>query len=1033
MTMTIASKVARPFLLILVGIFVSSLEARGQVDERYYQDMEWRNIGPYRGGRAVAIAGVVSDPLTYYFGSAAGGVYKTTDGGRNWANVSDGYFNTASVGAIAVSTIDENVVYVGMGEHSIRGVTTSHGDGVYKSTDAGKSWHHLGLEKTRSISRIRIHPRDPDIVYVAAQGAPFGPTPERGIYRSMDGGVNWKLVLDVDDTTGASDLAMDPTNPRVLYAAFWDHVRKPWEIRSGGPGSGLYKSVDSGETWDALVNGLPDVMGKVGVDVSRTRPERVYAMIEANPFEDAGLYRSDDGGASWKLMNSEGALLSRSWYYTEVYADPQNENIVYVLNRVLLKSIDGGKTFEALTTLPHGDHHDLWIHPDDHDIIANANDGGGTISRDGGASWSTQRNQATAQFYRVNTDNRFPYYVYGGQQDNSTVAIRSRTVDRGIDWKDWYSVGGCESAFTGFDPDDLVFVYAGCFLGRITEYDHRTETARDIMALPAMLGTVNPRDMTYRFNWNAPIVVSVHDARVVYHAGNQLLRTEDRGASWVEVSPDLTRDDEEKQGRGSRPFSHEGAGGEVYNTISYVAESPHDRETLWAGADDGLVHVTRDGGQSWSDVTPSGLDEALVNAIEVSPHEPAKAYIAVTRYKFNDFTPHIYRTKDYGVTWVRLVDGIDDDAFVRVVREDPRREGLLYAGTETGMYVSADDGEHWQSLQLNLPVTPITDLKVQSDDLVAATQGRSFWILDDLSPLQQIDDAVVSGSLHLYQPRRAYRLGGSSTEAPRLGRNPPSGAILDYHTSGTSDDALVIEILDARGELVRRLPQTADEPGMHRVVWDLRHEPIPGVRGLSLNGRSRPGVGFVGRRAIPGTYEVRLSRGAATLTRSLTLEADPRLDPAGVDFAASEAMLIELRAQLTAMTETVNRIQNARDQLEMVTERAGEGEAWASVQTRARALAEELEKVDGELVQRKWRTGYGRVDFPPGLIALTSDIRSRVDGSDRAPTTGARSQLDRRLEQWREIRANADRLLGEELAAVNAEAAKAMAIPRTES
>ncbi|MEE8117067.1 MAG: glycosyl hydrolase, partial [Gemmatimonadales bacterium] len=660
-------------------------------DTTLYHAMQWRNIGPFRGGRSVAVAGVTSDPNTYYFGGAGGGVWKTEDAGESWRNISDGFFRTSSVGAITVAESDPNVIYVGMGEHAVRGVTTSHGDGIYLSTDAGKTWTHVGLERTRAISRIRVHPRDPDLVYVAAQGAPYGPTEDRGIYRSSDGGKTWEKILYVSETAGASDLSMNPSNPRVLYAAFWDHLRRPWVVRSGGEGSGIYKSTDGGDTWEQLTDGLPELMGKTSVAVSPANRERVWAIIEA---ERGGLYRSSDAGKTWRRVNSDRVLRARAWYYVEVFADPQDEETVYVLNAPVMKSLDGGRNFNRVST-PHGDNHDLWINPTDNRILINANDGGANISFNGGRSWSSQRNQPTAQFYRVNTDNQFPYRVYGGQQDNSTVAIAGRTADGSIDWKDWHAVGGCESAHVAFDPDDPSLVYAGCYQGQINEWDARTNTSRAIMAYPYLGLGMEPKDMRYRFNWNAPIVVSPHNPDVVYHAGNVLLRTQDRGMTWREISPDLTRDEEERQGAGGEPITNEGAGGEVYNTIMYVVESPHEAGTIWVGSDDGLVHLTRDAGANWVDVTPDDVGEAMINAIEVSPHDPAAAYIAVTRDKFNDFTPHIYRTRDYG------------DAWVRVVREDPVRRGLLYAGSETGVYVSFDDGDHWQSLQLNLPVTPI--------------------------------------------------------------------------------------------------------------------------------------------------------------------------------------------------------------------------------------------------------------------------------------------------------------------------------------
>ncbi|MFQ5473681.1 MAG: WD40/YVTN/BNR-like repeat-containing protein, partial [Dehalococcoidia bacterium] len=632
-----------------------------------------------------------------------------------------------------------------------------------------------------------------------------GPTEERGIYRTTDGGKNWDNIRYVGETAGAADLAMDPTNPRILYAAFWDHLRTPWEIRSGGEGSGIEKTTDGGDTWETLGKdpdtGFPELKGKMSIAVSAD-PDRLYALVEADP--GGGLYRSDDAGKTWTLVNETWTIRARAWYYIKVFADPHNPDVVWVTNSRLLKSIDGGKTFTRVA-VPHGDNHHVWIHPENSDIMINSNDGGANISYNGGKTWSTQRNQPTGQFYRVNVDHRFPYYVYGGQQDNSTVAIASQTFGRGIGWKDWYSVGGCESAYTAFDRDDPVLVYAGCYMGQISEWDARTRSSRSVMAYPTLPAALASRDMKYRFNWNAPIVSSHHGASTIYHGSNILLKTEDGGVSWTEVSPDLTRDDDEKQGPGGGPITNEGAGGEIYGTLAYVAESPHDAGVIWTGSDDGLVHVTKDGGANWSNVTPPGIGEALINAIEVSPHEPAAAYIAVTKYKFNDFTPLAYKTDDYGASWTRITDGIADEAWVRVVREDPKRRGLLYMGTETGMYVSFDDGERWQSLQLNLPVSPITDLIVQGpmNDLVAATSGRSFWILDDLSPLQQGAD---DDDIRLFEPRPAYRVqaGGGFGSRANLGANPPRGAILDFMIDDAGDDTTAtLEVFDEAGVLVR--------------------------------------------------------------------------------------------------------------------------------------------------------------------------------------------------------------------------------------
>ena len=762
-------------------------DAEPAVAPELFQGMEWRNVGPFRGGRVTAVAGVAQDPYTYYFGSTGGGVWKTEDAGTTWRNVSDGFFETGSVGALAVAPSDPNVVYAGMGEAPVRGVTTADGDGVYRSTDAGRTWTHLGLEATRHISAIAVHPENPDLVYVGAQGSPWNDSPERGVYRSSDGGATWELVLHVSDDAGVSALSMDPTNPRILYAAFWDHRRKPWVMRSGGPDSGVWKTTDGGDTWERLgaekgpqEGGLPALMGKVGVAVSPAKPDRVWAMVEA---DDGGLFRSDDGGESWRRVNDERVLRARAWYYTHVFADPTDPDTVYVLNAPFMKSVDGGRTFSRVDS-PHGDNHALWVNPRDHRYMINGNDGGANVSLNGGETWSTQGNQPTAQFYRVDVDRQFPYHLYGGQQDNTTVDIAS-AAPGGIGRRDWHQVGGCESAHLAFDPDDPVLIYAGCYQGMISEHDQRTGLERDVAAIPYMGLGVDPDQQPYRFNWNAPIEVSPQDPSVIYHGANVLLRSDDRGVTWTEISPDLTRDEPDKQGPGGEPITNESAGGEVYNTIFYIAPSPHDARTIWVGSDDGLVHLTRDGGASWSDVTPPGVGEAQINAIEVSPHQAGAAYVAVTRYKLGDDTPLAFKTGDYGAHWSRITDGFEDGDWVRVVREDPERRGLLYAGTEGGAYVSFDDGGSWQPLQLNLPVVPVTDLKVAGDDLVAATQGRAFWILDDLAPLRQLGgqagDEAAGADLFLYQPAPAIRAGfGGRPGAGPEGQNPPSGVVIDY-------------------------------------------------------------------------------------------------------------------------------------------------------------------------------------------------------------------------------------------------------------
>ena len=774
------------------------------IQDSNYHGLKWRNIGPFRGGRSVASTGVVGQPMTYYMGTTGGGIWKTTDDGIHWNNISDKFLKTGTVGAIAVAESNPNIVVAGMGEHAARGVMTSMGDGVYKSTDAGKTWKHAGLDLTRHISDVVIDPNNPEIIFIAAQGAQYGPSEDRGIYRSRNGGESWEKVLYLDSTTGASSLSMDMNNPLILYAAMWQHRRYPWTMESGGKNSGLYKSTDGGNSWKKMKEGLPEEFGKAGISVSRANAELVFAVIEAEGTK-GGVYRSDDAGKKWTQINKDRINIARSWYYMEIFADPQNENIVYVLNAPVTKSIDGGKTFKSLPT-PHGDNHHLWINPHDNQKMINSNDGGVNISNNGGESWSTQQNQATAQFYRVITDNLVPYNVYGGQQDNSAISIASRTNDQGIDWKDWYAVAGCESAFLAFDPDNPDVVYGGCYQGIIEKWVRASREGKAIKEYPELGLSIAPKDFKFRYNWNAPIISSPHDRNTIYHAGNVVFKTTDGGISWDVISPDLTRNEKEKQGPGGGPYTNEAAGGENYNTLMALVASPHEKGVLWAGSDDGLIHITRDGGSNWENVTPADMQQGIVNSIEVSPHDPATAYAVVMRYKFMDLNSYIFKTSDYGKSWTKIVNGISGPhTFARVVREDPLRKGLLYAGTETGLYISFDDGQNWQEFQLNLPVVPINDLIFQNNDLAAATAGRSFWILDDLAAIQ--NSPAPKAPVAIFKPQDTYLLFGGSSDkpVPGLGQNPKEGVTFDYYLDKEADSLnLELEVIH-NGKLIRSI------------------------------------------------------------------------------------------------------------------------------------------------------------------------------------------------------------------------------------
>ncbi|HEX9057754.1 MAG TPA: hypothetical protein VF818_09500 [Ktedonobacterales bacterium] len=805
------------------------------IDPAHLRALEWRCVGPYRGGRVVAVAGDPVHPLVFYFGSTGGGVWKTTDGGLYWENVSDGFFKRASVGALAVAPSDPNVLYAGMGEATIRG-NVSHGDGVYKSVDAGKTWTHLGLADTRNIAKVRVHPDNPNTVYVAALGHAHGPNAERGVFRSRDGGQTWEKTLYVNEDVGIADLSIDANNPRILYASTWRARRLPHALESGGEGCGIYRSTDGGDTWTDLSRrkGLPKgVLGKIGLAVSPARSDRVWAIVEA---EDGGVFRSDDGGETWERLCEEYDMRSRPWYYMHIIADTQDPDTLYVLNVNGYKSIDGGKTFFKIT-IPHGDDHDLWIDPrDSHRMIA-GHDGGACVSFNGGDSWTTIYNQPTAEFYHVTTDDQVPYRVYGSQQDNTSMSVPSRSRNSAILASDYVEVGGGEAGYIAVRPDDPNIVFAGNYQGYLTRYDHRTGQRRDITVWPEGSMGWPSGELKYRFQWTFPIHLSPHDPNVLYVTGNHVFRSTDEGASWEEISPDLTRADASRLGSSGGPITKDNVGTEYYGTIFAFAESPLHRGLFWAGSDDGVVHVSRDGGQSWENVTPADLPEwALVSIVEPSPHDPAAAYLAATRYKLDDFTPYLFKTDDYGAHWTKITSGIEERDFARVIREDPERRGLLYAGTETGVHVSFDDGHHWQSLRQNLPVVPIHDLHIKGSDLVAATHGRSFWILDDITPLRAMDASAGASGAHLFAPRPAVRFwtdrgfGQSPTpnkiygftnawmaayriiETPTgesgeryldAGQNPPDGVSVAYILRERPEKPVTLTFLDAAGNEIK--------------------------------------------------------------------------------------------------------------------------------------------------------------------------------------------------------------------------------------
>ena len=1001
------------------------------VDADLYKGLKFRNIGPFRGGRSVAVTGVRGKPMLYYMGSTGGGLWKTEDAGISWKNISDGQFNTGSVGAVAVAPSDPNVIYVGMGEHPIRGVMTSHGDGVYKSTDAGKTWKNIGLPRTRHISAVRIHPNNPDIVFVAAQGAAYGANPERGIFKSADGGNTWSKVLYVDENTGAADLSIDLTNPRILYAGMWEHRRYPWTVKSGGKGSGIYKSVDGGENWEELTKGLPKEMGKVAVDVSPANPNRVYANIESYP-EKGGVFRSDDAGKTWKQVCKDRVTIARSWYYIEIFAHPTNAEEVYVLNAPVLKSTNAGASFKRIP-IGHGDQHDMWINPDNPKNFIVGNDGGATITFNGGKTWSTQRNQPTAQFYRVITDNQFPYRIYGGQQDNSTVSIASKARS-GISWKDWYAVAGGESAFLAFDPNSPTKVYGGTYHGIMSVWDAKTGISKDIMAYPVIgLGMV-AKDMKYRFNWNSPIVASRQDFSVMFHGGNKVLKTTNGGMSWSEISPDLTKNDKTKQGVGGIPFTIEGAGGENYNTISYIEASEHSADVLWVGTDDGLVHITQDGGKNWSNVTPSGIGEGIINAIDVSQHDPARAYVAATRYKFNDFTPLAFVTNNYGKTWQKITYGIKKEDFVRVIREDPKQQNLLYAGTETGLYFSNNNGQKWHRFNLSLPVCPITDLTFQDNDLIVATSGRGFWILDDLGAIQQSKGKLSDNKkVQIFQPKPTVKINLSSrSRGGNLGKNPLNGVIIDYFLPKAMDSAMVkLEILDILENVIRTYTNKKDKnfkkyeggpspkkvlpvkKGINRFNWDLRRERMPGIPTIFVNGS------YNGSSLAPGDYKLRLTVDEEVVETNAIIIPDPRLKVSEKDFAAQQMILTQIDDAILDIHQSVNRMRKVKSQVKAIHKTLKGMEGLDTLITVGKSVLKRITNWENNLIQPNQKTFQDVINFPNQLNSHFMNLKGKVDAHDPRPTEGVKVRLKELLSEWAIHKTNLDAIINGEVKTFN--------------
>lgn len=956
----------------------------------YFKPVKWRSIGPFRGGRSVCATGVVGDVNTYYMGTTGGGLWKTDDLGVSWKNISDGFFKTGSVGAITVAESDANVVYVGMGEHAVRGVMTHHGDGVYKSTDAGKTWKKMGLDVTQHISRIAVHPKDPNIVYVAAQGALYSNTKERGVYKSIDGGVTWTNILFVDDKTGCVELSMDMNNPRVLYAAMNEYGRQPWKVTSGGAGSGLYKSTDSGVTWNKIHDGLPKELGKMAVSVCRSNSERVYLLLESDSDKElGGLFVSTNAGENWTRMTNDHRLIQRAWYYIELFTDPKDELTLYVMSAPALKSIDGGKTWESFST-QHGDHHNLWINPTDAKNMIVSDDGGSCVTVNSGKTWSTQTNMPTAQFYRINVDNRFPYRIYGGQQDNSSVVIASRELSGGgITTSNWTASAGGESAFLAFNPDDPRYVMGGSYQGTIEVLDTKANAGTNIMPAPIQYLGMDAKDMKYRYNWNAPIIWSKHEPNTFYHGSQLLLKTTDMGVTWTEASPDLTRNEKSKQGKPGGPYTNEAVGAENYGTLSYVLESPLEKGVIWTGSDDGYVYLTKDGGANWQNVTPAGLPECLINAIEVSPFDKATAYIATTRYKFNDHTPGLYKTTDYGKTWTKINNGLPNNAFTRVVREDEKRKDLLFAGTELGVFISWNGGKDWTPFQLNLPVTPITDLRIHQNNLIAATSGRSFWILDDLTLVRQYKE---QNDFTLFQSEPAMLVNGYSEldrssadfdgTNPYRGVNPATGLVIYYQLPELKpSENITMEIKDEQGNLVRSFSSLRDSTqisfegappedpiltkmkGLNRFVWNLRYPTMQGANYVFMESSYR------GHKASPGKYTLTLTMVNKTTSINLEVVANPLYSTDAKTYQEYHSLMNKMETELNKMHHLVNGLNSKREQMEKLLIDLPADEKFTAIRKEGKALALRMKLWDEDMVQRKSKAYDDAENFPNKFTA----------------------------------------------------------------
>jgi len=982
-----------------------------KVSNEYFNAVKYRNIGPFRGGRSAAVTGVSGKANLFYMGATGGGVWKTTDAGNTWQNISDGFFG-GSVGAVAVAESDNNVLYVVMGEKTVRG-NVSSGDGIWKSENAGKTWKHIGLKNTRHIPRVRIHPKNPNIVFAGVLGDLYKPTQERGVYKSIDGGENWKKVLFANENAGVVDLIIDPNNSRILYATTWNVRRTPYSLSSGGDGSALWKSTDEGETWTNISTnkGLPEgIWGISGVTVSPVNSDIVYALIEN---KNGGIFKSTDAGKTFKLINSERKLRQRAWYYTRLYADTQDEDILYVLNVRYHKSTDGGKTYTTYNA-PHGDHHDLWIAPENNQRMIIGDDGGAQISFDAGENWSTYMNQPTSQFYRVTTDNHFPYRILAAQQDNSTVRISHRTAGRFITESDWEATAGGESAHIAVDPLNDEIVYGGSYGGLLTRKNHQTNETRAINVWPDDPMGHGAEDFKYRFQWNFPIFFSPNNKKKLYAASNHLHVTENEGQSWRLISPDLTRNDPETLKSSGGPITQDNTGVEYYGTIFAATESSLEPGLIWTGSDDGLVHISKNNGETWNNVTPKKMPEwMLINCIEVHPFDKGSAYIVGTKYKSGDYKPYIYKTENYGKSWKLIVSGIEGESFTRALRADPKQKGLLYAGTEKGMYISFDDGDNWNSFQQNLPIVPITDLAIKNDNLIVATQGRSLWIIDDLTTIHQLP-SVTGKDLFLYKPKEAYQLsGGNGRTSKTAGTNHPGGVAVNYFIKQQKEKEVVsLSFYDANDKLIQKFSTKPNKDkkeknlqvkdGHNVFYWNMMYDGAESVEGMILWWAS-----LSGPMALPGNYKVELTVNDTKMRQDFNILRNPTSEATESDMKAQFTFINDINTKMTEIHKALKNVKKVRTQIGLLKKSISDKEKQKDLLDFADNLLKDMTKIEENLYQTKSKSGQDPLNYPIRLNNKLAHLNSLTRMGNYAPTQQA---IDFKNEITKEIDAELAKL-----------------------